>query len=461
MTVVLILVIMGFCGLAIDLSRMYNRKAELQVAANAIALAAAAQLDGTDAGVSRALAAAAQTAAELPYDYNTALVAWSDDAISFAASPTAGAWLDASSTAGNAGNLFYVKVDTSRLDASHGRVNLLLLPVLNSISTSAQVGSRAIAGRSTVNILPFAICAMSPTEGAARGTELVEYGFRRGISYDLMQLNPNGTTKGANFLVNPVAQPGTTGTSLSSRMDVIRPFVCTGTLAMPTVKSGTITVERDFPLSSTYAQLNSRFGTYTSPCTSSTAPPDTNVKAYVYNTALPWMNNVPSGQSAESRTTTTALLTLPDLPQANIPATTTAPMYGPLWLYAKPAKYSAYVPGTAEPANGYPTFSTSDWPTLYPTGTPKIKPGYSYPTPTPYVGSTQAPPGGLKGLGNRRVLNVPLLSCPVPAGSPAAATVLAIGRFFMTVPATDHQLFAEFAGLAQQSSLVGPVELYP
>jgi hypothetical protein len=62
---------------------------------------------------------------------------------------------------------------------------------------------------------------------------------------------------------------------------------------------------------------------------------------------------------------------------------------------------------------------------------------------------------------NRRVLNIPLLRCPVLAGSPVAAEVLAIGKFFMTVPASDHELFAEFAGLAQPSSLVGQVELYP
>jgi hypothetical protein len=59
------------------------------------------------------------------------------------------------------------------------------------------------------------------------------------------------------------------------------------------------------------------------------------------------------------------------------------------------------------------------------------------------------------------VLNIPLLRCPVPAGSPVTAEVLAIGKFFMTVPASDHELFAEFAGLAQPSSLIGQVELYP
>lgn len=467
MTAVLLVVIFGFCGLAIDLARMYNRKAELQTAADAIALAAATQLDGTDTGIRNALDAAAKAASNLAYAYNSAPITWSNDAISFASSPYASSWTDAASATGNSGDLFFVKVDTAQLDASHGHVDLAFMPVLAASQTSAQVNSGAVAGRSSINVMPLAICAMSQTEGQARGSELVEYGFRRGIDYDLMQLNPNATTGGANYLVNPVAPSGTTGTSVRLRLDVIQPFVCTGTLAIPPIKlatpsssGGKITVEPNFPLASVYTQLNSRFGSYASPCTSTNAPPDTNVRQYIYSSALTWMNNVPTMQSAEPRTTTTALMTLPDLAPADIPGTTTPGMYGPLWLYAKPAPYSAYSPGTPEPASGYPTFATTDWPTLYPKGTPKIKSGNTYPSPTPYAALTTAP-GSLKGIANRRVLNVPLLRCPVPAGSPVTAEVLAIGKFFMTVPASDHELYAEFAGLAQPSSLIGQVELYP
>jgi hypothetical protein len=467
MTVVLLLVIFGICSLAVDLARMYNRKAELQTAADVIALAAAAQLDGTDAGITRALDAAAKVATNLGYAYNTSPVVWSNDAISFGTSPYASSWTDASSAIGKSADLFFAKVDTAQLDASHGHVNLVFAPVLAAEKTSAQVSSRAVAGRASINVMPLAICAMSETEGQARGTELVEYGFRRGISYDLMQLNPNGTTSGANFLVNPVAPSGTTGTSVGGRMDVIQPFVCTGTLAIPpfklatpTTSGGKLTVEPGFPLGSVYAQLNSRFGTYVSPCNSTSAPADTNIKQYIYSSALTWMNNVPTKQSAEPKTTASALMTLPDLPPADIPASTTPGMYGPLWLYAKPALFSAYSPGVPEPASGYSTFGPTDLPTLYPKGTPKLKSGSTYPSPTPYAAVTLSP-GAVPKATNRRVLNIPLLRCPVLAGSPVAAEVLAIGKFFMTVPASDHELFAEFAGLAQPSSLVGQVELYP
>jgi hypothetical protein len=47
----------------------------------------------------------------------------------------------------------------------------------------------------------------------------------------------------------------------------------------------------------------------------------------------------------------------------------------------------------------------------------------------------------------------------VPAGATATATVLGVGRFFMTVPATAAALNAEFAGATPAASLAGTVEL--
>jgi hypothetical protein len=67
----------------------------------------------------------------------------------------------------------------------------------------------------------------------------------------------------------------------------------------------------------------------------------------------------------------------------------------------------------------------------------------------------------LPGVRYRRVLNVPLLSCPVAAGANVTANVLAIGRFFMTVPATATSISAEFAGVVPEQSLGGRVEMYP
>jgi Flp pilus assembly protein TadG len=459
MTPALFILMLVFWGLALDLARMYNRKAELQTAADEIALAAAAKLNGTAAGITDAEAAAKATAEDILYDYRHTAITWSSDAIGFGASPYATTWNDTSSATSQAQKLFYVKVDTSRLAQEIGALDTFFMRVVSASNNTVNVASRAVAGRSSIGVTPIGICAMSSSAGSARGTELVQYGFRRGVSYDLMQLNPDTTTNGANpvrFLVNPIAPPGATGTSIIGKPDVFQPFMCTGSMAMPSISGGSVTVEpldSAQPLLSMYPQLNSRFGTSPAPCTSLTAPPDTNVKSYILST-LTWMNTTPTKQSAEKDTTGNKIRTVADLDTP--PPTTTAGQFGPLWISAKAVPYSAYQDGVAEPAAGYATFAPTDtnWATLYTPGGQKFK--GSYPSPTPYTNQTVA---GAKGVKNRRVLNIPLLQCPA-SGSPAKANVLAIGKFFMTVPATDKELYAEFVGLAQEKSLSGQVELY-
>jgi len=91
----------------------------------------------------------------------------------------------------------------------------------------------------------------------------------------------------------------------------------------------------------------------------------------------------------------------------------------------------------------------------------------AYPSPTgtttPYTVATgttysQAPAVAYRpGVKYRRVLNVPLLACPV---SGASATVLGIGRFFMTVQADTSAVHAEFVGTASDQQIGGPVEIY-
>ena len=461
MTPFLLLVIFGICGMAIDFSRMYNRKAELQTIADTIALAAAAELDGTQLGIQRAAAAAADAAARNPlYEYNASLIEWSPGALRFSAAPSGGAWLDAGEAAANAENLSYVQVDTNQLDERHGRVNMVLLPVLSSSMSAARIRSRATAGRSTINVLPLAICAMTDKlvePGVQRGDELVEYGFRRGVSYNLMNLNPNASTKGATYLVNPFAPPGIKGKSVISQLSAVEPFICTGTMAMPRVTGGDLTVDSGFPLASLFPHLNSRFGTYTAPCTAANAPPDTNIKPYTFLDTISWMTDKPAGQSADKRTADTKLYTIAHLDEADIPNNTTPGMYGPLWIYAKAAKYSSYISNNkTEPAGGYATLdATADWPKLYKPGSPVLK--GTYPSNGPYRTYTLSP-APLAGVADRRVLHIPLLRCPVLSDS---AEVLGVGRFYMTIPATKDDLFGEFAGLARRQALTGQVELYP
>jgi Flp pilus assembly protein TadG len=449
MTPFVLILMLAMFGMALDLSRSYNRKTELQNLADAAALAAAAALDGTSAGIDRAVTAAGQNAG-YAYSYNTAPISWSSAALKFGtdANGGSGGWVDGATAKQNASKIFFARVDTSDLAPVFGQVDNYFMPVLSSALATTTVSAAAVAGRDSLNVLPLAICANSNTDASQLATgELVEFGFRRGVGYNLMNLNPGGRTP-ENFLVNPIALPGTVGTSMLGRMDIVGPFVCTGRMAIPTLGGGDVTVERGFPIGSLYTHLNSRFGDVTS-CQPATAPADPNVRSYDLTNAT-WMKYRPDGQSANVLTSPNPLLTV-----AERPAGATQTAYGPLWSYAKAAKYSSYVAnGGVEPAAGYSTFSTTDWSTLYNPGKP-VAQSYSS---TPY----QANGGGTtyQPYRNTRVLNIPLLRCPVAAGTSSTATVLGIAKFFMTVPATSSALYAEFAGMNTEAALGGNARLY-
>src|SRR5471030_348851 len=82
----MLVVLIGFIGMSLDLGRVYNRKAELQVVANVAALAAANQLNGTAAGGANALLQAANAANVLQFQYNQLAIDWSSAALSFSTS---------------------------------------------------------------------------------------------------------------------------------------------------------------------------------------------------------------------------------------------------------------------------------------------------------------------------------------------------------------------------------------
>lgn len=482
MFVPLVIVMIGFWGLAVDMGQIYNRKVDLYGVSKAAALAAARELNGTPAGLIAAKNAASAAVANLRYQHygNGIPISWSDDALSFSAtSSRSGTWIPSSGTGASgaqAAELFFARVDTAGLDPAIGRVRTFLIHFLANNLATTQISDSAIAGRTSLKAIPIGICAMSADAAAARpatnpsgGTlsELVQFGFRRGVSYDLMKLNPNGTTP-VRFAINPVAEPGKPSSSFT--ISSLGPFVCNGSMWIKGLTGGAIRVSElpaSSPLSSLSAALNTRFDTYAStPCAPSGAAPDMNIKSYAYDQAgvVRWM--IPDiGQAAVAITTdrgkSEAVVDLPTPPAS--PGD-----YGPLWAYAKAAKAPSPL-DAPEPASGYPTFSSTDWPTLYPSGPTSS----TYPTspPAPYLASTsgsgyyQAPRFANRPMAipYRRVLNIPLLSCTsaAPSGSNVDATVVAIGKFFMTVPATDDSLIAEFTGLLPFSSLPGHVELFP
>jgi Flp pilus assembly protein TadG len=455
---VLFPVVMGFCGLALELSQVYNRKIEMRTVADTVALAAAFELDGTAAGIQKAVTKAserftASPPSRLTYQYGSKSMDWSDSAIEFGTS-SKGPWISAGSAAGKSSpnGLLYVRIDTGKLDTSYGEVYTTFMRYLSDDLATVSTGASAVAGRSGIAVTPLGICAMRPEASRNRNGELEEYGFRRGISYDLMQLNPDATTGGQSFLINPFLGPGATGTSASDTT-TIAPFVCTGTMAVARVKGGAISVSAPFPLGNLYQHLNSRFDSYTaaiSPCSPDSAPPDSNIKAYTFNAtgAVTWMSPAPGRQEAAPSTVNGKLWTVagPD----PTPSGTTAGQYGVLWAYAQAVNYAA-----TQPTGGYTPYATSSWSTLYSPGQPAA--ASTYPSLPPYFKASYTKSPNRTGVPSRRVLNVALLSCPVSGSS---ANVAGIGRFFMTVPADSTHLYAEFAGLAQEQNLRNQVRLY-
>lgn len=473
MTAGILLVLIGVGGLALDLGMLYNRKAELHGLSRGVALAAARELNGTTAGVSAALTRAAEAAGNLKYQYGLS-IAWDDAAIEFSNSPDSNAvWVSADTARATPEGRFYARVDTVGLGQQIGQVNTIFMHILSDANASKTISDHAVAGRSSTNVLPLAVCAMSTTAAAPRTNpgppptvELVEYGFRRGVNYDLMQLNPGGTAP-VNFVIDPHTPPGGSGSSLNTSASKVGPYICAGRMQVPRVTGGAIRVTSPFPLSSLFLQLNSRFDQFTNNlCHPNGAPPDFNIKSFAYDQAngIPWMNVRPTVHSALTSTAGGRRQTIADL--AAPPAGSTPSGFGPLWAYARPVKFSSYVPGQPEPSRGYTKFDPSDWPSLYPTTpAPSAK---SYPSGTqPYQATSGTnyddPSSGNLAISfqNRRVLHVPLLSCPVASGSNVAATVLAVGRFFMTVPATQTAIHAEFAGIIPDDQLAGQVILYP
>ncbi|MFB9244897.1 hypothetical protein IV454_09240 [Massilia antarctica] len=465
------LVLLG--GMAIDLSMAYMRRTDLQAVADAAALAAARALDGTVAGVANADGRAKQIVNASTYALAHAMT-WSPAALSFSNSPDlGGTWLAASAvTAANVATMRYARVDTSGLAAALAEVNALFGRIMGDRITILKVGAHAVAGRSEVQITPLAICAMSNQAKTVRVNapgyeEIVEHGFRRGVNYNLLDLNPTGA--GAlNYQVNPIDFPPAVENVAHRNINTLRAMVCSGTLALPFLPAGAnVYVRAGFPVSLT-AELNSRFGLLPgsgSTCDPVSAPADTNIKEYTVPTfwmrmpaATPNLTKIPASASpvigAGERKTIAEV-------SGATPGTNPV-SYGPLWAFSKPQRYDATTPNT--PGASFPK---SAWPVLYPVATTEqAQATIIYPADpgVPYRGTgvfKQNPsPSTYPKVAGRRIVNIPLLACPVNAAG--TAVVLAVGSFLMTSRASDNPagVYAEFGGLATADSLNSSTVLY-
>jgi Flp pilus assembly protein TadG len=150
--VAVLVLVFGTMGMLVDVSRAYVRRAELQVAVDAAALAAAQHLKGIPGGTyAGAEAAAAAPAVRNRYNFYSADIIFTAATIRFGSGPQAATWYSAA--AAGAPGLKYVRVSSSgQPDAAFGKLDVLLLGLLGSLGFADDVppeltvSAQAVAG---------------------------------------------------------------------------------------------------------------------------------------------------------------------------------------------------------------------------------------------------------------------------------------------------------------------------
>lgn len=436
---VALVVLLAFAALVIDLGRTYVVRTELQNAADAMALAGAKQLDQTKDGAGSAKAYARAMGKQHRFDFGIPLIGQDDVdnvtvTLSLGSCPddTGCNWdsIDNVTTNAAAAGRTFLKVEISSPALRSSFAALL------GVTSTATYG-RAVAGRYLLEVTPIGVCAI---EATARRflpgtTERVEYGFRRGVSYNIFELGPLGAPSDP-YLLNPVdPYPGPCEPNNSST-NVTAPFICTGAMAVPAQLPGSVYGNTGVSAGQIEKALNSRFDIYgpggSAVCTPTLAPPDTNVRPFGYAAGVDWMTPAPTRQTMS-----------PPQPEAT---RATAGDYGVLWSYSRAVRADGT---TVDP-------TAADWGALYPVAggsTPAPTPAYPASSPYADAGHTTPPSPAHPGKAERRVVNLLIANCAGVQGSGGCSRipVSAAGRFFMQVPADfsggTKKLQVEFAGL--------------
>lgn len=495
----LLLVLVPLGGLVLDLGHLYIAKAELQNGADAAALAAAKDLDNTSGGVDKAITNGQAIGRSHHYNFDTQLTL-DEAAFSFSDSPD-GPWKTAGEARVAPASMTFVKVETGSKTLS-----TYLMRVAGEANTSTF--GTAVAGRFVTLITPIGVCAADPDHRTSKFsystgvTELVEFGFRRGVAYNTFSLGSLGGATYDPYLINPVSQGSGSCDAGMSSANKTAPFVCNGNSAVLTAGVGTVYTNTGLSASIEKA-LNSRFNDFTgSPCVAAQAPPDANIKEFkcrgtgtgcingaVNASTMPptnWME--PGGDTyPNSMAVSTRIVGSASVPNYPFPSSSSGgpsggtyanfANYGPLWTYTRPAHASAAATpaasGTFSVAEAEATRTTADPGKMYGTSATSYfdtSSASKYPNPTstnandtPYYQKTdsnywETPSGSVPGVSGRRVLNLVLVDCrsapvPSPGASCGKMNAVGIGKFFMLSRADltsgTKKLYVEFVGLVE------------
>jgi Flp pilus assembly protein TadG len=171
------IVVFGCLGLSVDVGRMYVAKNEAQAYADAAALTAVLNLDGTSAGVTAAKSAAIGLASQ----WNFMTGSFNGTVVEVATS-VAGPWTSASTPPSPATDYTYARVTAT------SPVSLYFIPVVTGGSLSSTVNASAIAGQvkettSNEGLFPFAPIAFDGPTGGDQNTS--PWGFVVGSQYTM------------------------------------------------------------------------------------------------------------------------------------------------------------------------------------------------------------------------------------------------------------------------------------
>jgi Flp pilus assembly protein TadG len=446
-----LVVLIGMLGLVLDLGHLYVTKTELQNAADASALSGAKELNGRLTGINNAINRAIETAGRNQYNLNSQALVITSANIRVGACPAAGCMVPITSitTDALAANKTFLEVNTGSQN-----MNTWFAQVLPNIGNNMATLAVAVAGKYAADITPIAICRM-PDPGTAN-----EFGYERGVSYKVSDANPIGP--GTMFWIDP--ESNAPGVCPVTNTNGTRPYVCAGKTGFTPVIGGTVNTNTGISTPQ-LESLDSRFDSYGAQgaCDPATAPPDSNIKQYLYGTAQSvegspnhWMV-VPNPLTAQAdvplqhqgitfvdkATNGTCLPNAPCKPKPY--SLRSAIDYGVLWSRYRPAAKTV-----------------SDWSSLYSGITAN-----SYPEVSPYEQTDakffQAPSVSHPGVPGRRVLNMVIVDCSAAGGVCRPAEVLAVGRFFMqrkSNVATDREIYVEFGGLLPSPLPTSDIKLY-
>ena len=455
-----LVVLFAALGIALDLGRLYVVRTEFQNAADAAALAGAKdlnqQLDGINTAIATANAVAGQNRTTFSLNGNTGITIPSGN-IWVGTCPSDACMTPVSSVTSDAlaAGKTFLKVNIP--SASLTSYFMRMVPALTGSTTNTDTSTYglAVAGRFMNEVTPIGICAVEPTTKggiiAATG-ELTEFGFRRGLAYNVFDLGPVAGS-GNPYLLDPIGPHSQPCVPSNSSAKNTLPFVCSGNSS--TITTAPTLVWGNSGLTAVISKaLNVRFDQSPPPqCVAALSPPDVNVQDYpCIGSSCP----LPEKWMGPPRPIIQSLKISIGSPPPTFTGARPVSDYGVLWSYSR----AVHAQGTSPNATAGAGFSPTDWPTLYPVSAAPFWPAApSYPgsgiTSSPYAqpsGSPYFKAPVFAGTANRRVLNLAIINCNIaPLGTGACQTipVVGIGKFFMQSLAdiSARQLVGEFAGL--------------